>query len=103
MKSIVKIILFVIAFGICFFFGWKSYKKIKQKNTAEKNAVQMPTLDFSFLKRGNKIDNRAVVINYFDPDCEHCQYMANEIYLNSKQFGNMSLIMVSSANTKRIL
>lgn len=39
--------------------------------------------------------NRSLVLIYFHPECEHCQYEAKEIGLRADEFNNCQLVMVT--------
>ncbi|MDP3434845.1 MAG: redoxin domain-containing protein [Bacteroidota bacterium] len=40
-----------------------------------------------------------IVIIYFHPECEHCQYEAREIGIHASEFANVNLLMVTPDNS----
>ena len=43
--------------------------------------------------------NKAVIIIYFDPDCDHCKKFINTITKNIQQFASTQIIMICSASS----
>ena len=37
-----------------------------------------------------------VIINYFSPDCDHCQFMARTFYINRDKLKNTNILMISA-------
>ena len=94
-------IIFLILLSSCFFI----VKKIYQKNMTEAIIATIP--NFSFLSQKNQsfsninIDNTKsrIIINYFSPNCENCQYMADELLKDSHKLKNIQILMITSANS----
>lgn len=59
--------------------------------------------DGGLLKRDNLPEDKPVAIFYFDPDCEHCQETMNSIVAQFDQFGDNTLVMISSADRSRVV
>jgi thiol-disulfide isomerase/thioredoxin len=80
-------------------------KKINEKNRAESIIAKTP--EFSFLTLDNhsfsdkNIENRTsrLVLNHFNPNCEHCQYMAGEFIKDSQKIKNIQILMITSADS----
>ena len=94
--SIVLIVLFVSCFYVV--------KKINEKNKVE--AIIAKTPEFSFLTLDNhslsnkNIENRKsrLILNHFNPNCEHCQYMAGEFLKDSQKIKDIQILMITSAD-----
>ncbi|MDX9880766.1 MAG: redoxin domain-containing protein [Prolixibacteraceae bacterium] len=39
--------------------------------------------------------NQSIMIIYFHPECEHCQYEAKEIGLHANEFANVNMLMIT--------
>ena len=94
-------LLFIILF-------FSFYKKINQKLIAEKTINHIPSFRFT-QQNGNAFDNKnpalqgnKTLLYYFDPDCDHCQYMAQEILANKNKFSGWYVLMVSFADSARM-
>ncbi len=42
--------------------------------------------------------NKALMIVYFDPDCDHCEKFSKTIVANRKQFTNIQLVFICASN-----
>ncbi len=70
-------------------------------------AIISTTPQFSFLIQNNhsfsnndldKTKSR-IIINHFNPTCEHCQYMASELLKDSQKLKNVQILMITSADS----
>jgi thiol-disulfide isomerase/thioredoxin len=108
MRKAVQSIIVIAAFLLSTFLGISIYKKIIAKNIADKNTSTLPA--FSFATVGNKTfsnedlsdTNSKIIINYFNPACEHCQYMAKSYVKNADKLNDISLIMITIADSSSI-
>ena len=57
---------------------------------------------FKMLLSNNKVfsatelpKNKPVIVIYFDPDCDHCQKLAKEIFKNINSFRRIEVVMVT--------
>lgn len=83
-------------------------KKINEKNRAESIIAKTP--EFSFLKFDNhsfsnkNIENRKsrLILNHFNPNCEHCQYMAGEFIKDSQKLNDVQILMITSADSASV-
>jgi len=95
--SIVLIVLLVSCFLLV--------KKINEKNKVEVIIAKIP--EFSFLTLDNhsfsdkNIENKKsrLILNHFNPNCEHCQYMAGEFFKDSKKIKDIQILMITSADS----
>ena len=105
MKKVIQLIMVISLFLLAAFLGVNIYRKIAAKHIAERNTSVLPS--FSFLTVDNKPFSNAsitdvnskIIINYFNPSCEHCQYMAKSYVKHANQVNDVSLIMVTIADS----
>jgi thiol-disulfide isomerase/thioredoxin len=103
MKVYITLILFVLSIS-CFYIQ----RKIDQKNKAD--AIIAKTPGFSFLTLDNhsfsdkNIENRKsrLILNHFNPNCEHCQYMAGEFIKDSQKLKDVQILMITSADSASV-
>lgn len=105
MKKYFKIIIPVILiFGICFML-FKTFKKIEHKKAIEENIKTIPEFVFTKLTDKEAFTSRElesgkyVLIIYFNTECEHCMYEAEQISQNIEQFENCRILMISFEET----
>ena len=85
--------------------GYTSYQKIQWKTAAEKMVQRLPRFTFYTLEgkpfTGASVPPgyTAVVIGHFDPDCDHCQYMAGQINSHPTLFTHTFFVMATSADS----
>jgi thiol-disulfide isomerase/thioredoxin len=83
-------------------------KEINEKNKVEAIISKIPS--FSFLTLDNhsfsdkNIENRKsrIILNYFNPNCEHCQYMASEFLKDSQKIKDLQILMITSADSASV-
>ena len=103
MRVYTTLILFVLSIS-CFYIQ----RKIDQKNKADAIIAIIP--EFSFLTLNNhsfsdkNIENRKsrLILNHFNPNCEHCQYMAGEFLKDSQKIKNIQILMITSADSANV-
>lgn len=80
-------------------------KKIRENNKAVALIATMPEFSFlierQYLFSNKDIDNTKsrIIINHFNPNCEHCQYMAGEFIKDSLKLKDVQIIMITSADS----
>jgi peroxiredoxin len=81
-----------------------SKNKLEQKKDIQNNLKEMPDaffFDFNdstiYLRPLNK---DGIVIVYFNPDCEHCQYEISEIVSSLNMFKKYLIIFISNENKR---
>ena len=100
MRVYITLILFVLSIS-CFYIQ----RKIDQKNKADAIIAKIP--EFSFLTLNNhsfsdkNIENRnsRLILNHFNPNCEHCQYMAGQFVKDSQKLNDIQILMITSADS----
>ncbi len=81
------------------------YYKIKEKNHTQINMQNLPA--FSFFTLDNKLFSAKdlnsytgkIIINFFNPECEHCQYMSKKYIEYADSLKNIKIIMVTNADS----
>jgi len=99
----VLIILFTIGYLVN-----STIKKINHKKQVEENIKGIPEFCFNDLEEGEVCNTilskeNACIIIYFNPDCSHCQYEAEQFFLNQNELKKYQIVMVSSSPAKEII
>lgn len=109
MKKIIKIVLFVV---LILFLGYMLngiVRNIKQKKIIAEQIESIP--QFSFINSSNhnvytndsiELDKACLII-YYNSDCDHCQYEAEQISKHIKQFKTHQILMISFEPIENIL
>ncbi len=109
MKKVIKIVLFVV---LILFLGYMLnviVKKIKHRNLITEQIQSIP--QFLFINSLNQnvytddsieIDKACLII-YYNSECDHCNYEAEEISKHSEQFEDYQVIMISYEPIENIL
>jgi hypothetical protein len=102
---ILIIALILVATGIA---GFTNYRHIRRKALMEKSIQSLPAFSFRRQDGGlfdnSRIDPSAerILFDYFNPDCEHCQYMAGEFVRNADRLSHYQLILVTIADSTSV-
>ena len=83
-------------------------RKLHETNIIVQKTLLLP--EFSFLTLENVVFSNSglpatggkLIINYFNPDCEHCQSMAAAYVRNAKKLATVQLIMVTIADSASV-
>ena len=101
-------LLLLVLIAMIVYFGINSFKAIRFKAQISENISKLPA--FSFISLSNHIfsndslkDADRIIINYFSPSCDHCQYMAASFLKNKEKIKNTCILMVSSADMENII
>jgi peroxiredoxin len=106
MRKYIKPIIIVALLGIFGFLGYSIVTKAGQKKAAEEKAQQLPeftfhTADGDAYASTSLVKGKPVLLVYFDPDCEGCQYEAYEIQKNSELVKDIQVLMVTAADPEK--
>lgn len=80
------------------------YNKVNARRTIDQKIALLPAFSFAtmddepFASGDLNTFHGRVIINYFSPDCEHCQYMARSFCKNADRLGDVLLVMVTIAD-----
>jgi thiol-disulfide isomerase/thioredoxin len=103
MKKSIKIILSLITLSALIFLVISIILKITSRNNIATKIETIPkfsflTIDTKIIANTDIVKNN-VLINYFNPSCNHCQYMATEIKKNISHFAGVELFMITGADS----
>jgi len=104
MRQFAKYIAFLLMASSIGYFTIKIGVGYKKKKDAGARIQNLPDATFKNTL-GNPVNlqdfdhSKPIVIIYFHPDCEHCQYEAGEVARNASAFQNSQLIMVSATDS----
>lgn len=81
----------------------KGFYAISEFEKADKRIQSLPLNSFTRLY-GDSIDHYKgkIVIYYFSPECEHCQYMTKKLVENCKYHSEIRFVMVTSAKVSSV-
>lgn len=101
MKKYIKIVIPLILFlgiGVMLMI---TIKKIEQSKIIAKQIEIIPEFEFLEIATGKLFtnlqinENKPTLFIYFNTECEHCLYEAEQINKNFEQFNNCQIIMIS--------
>ncbi|WP_321997816.1 redoxin domain-containing protein [Draconibacterium orientale] len=99
-----KLYVFILIVTLSFFGVWLGKNIVLLYNSKNRIAEQIQTLPKTFFSSpvGDTIYidefdlRKTLVMIYFHPECEHCQYEAQEIGQNAIAFNSCQLLMITS-------
>ena len=108
MKGKFKILVGVVVILILSFFTINIYHILTSRSAIEKNFVMLPA--FSFEDTNHNIFNsrilngsdKRIIINFFSPNCEHCQYMVNSFITHKEELMNTIIVMVTTESATEV-
>lgn len=103
MRHAKKLLVSAVLITACYL-GFSSYTKIQQKKQIDRNIKMLPP--FAFRLSGGKYTftnadlapRKHLLIAYFNPSCDHCQYMGREIGKKKSAFRDYQLLFVTLAD-----
>ena len=106
MKKVI-ISAFLLIILIIIFLSVIAVGKMNENKAKEDNIQSLPA--FSFLLLDETVYSSSdlnpeipIIISYFHPECEHCQYEARDFASNAHNLENIQLLMVSPAPVTEI-
>ncbi len=103
MKHQVKLILRLLLLTIIGYGVYKVVVSYSNKKEIEVNIQELP--NGQFISLSNEVVNlhdykgKPILIIYFHPECEHCQYEAQALRLNREALINTQLLMITNDNS----
>lgn len=93
----------IISIAMLFIIIWK----ILQKKENDLLITRIPNFSFITLNNGYFTNSKKefydrVILNYFSPNCEHCQYMAKSYLANKEQLKDATILMVTVADSTSV-
>jgi peroxiredoxin len=81
--------------------GIQHKDKIKA-TTQQLPSLQLHKIDGTILNTDSfKSSNALLVLNYFNPDCNHCQSMVQELFREQTLLENVNWLMITSATVEK--
>lgn len=106
MKQIIKSALLVLLVAFTGWISYNIYRKIQIKRTAEKNTITLPPFHFITLNKqaysNTSVKSGKVIINFFSPQCEHCQYMTEAYMQHARQLDSVQILMITAADSSAV-
>ena len=106
MKKILRKVLPVIIPLSLGFFGVKIYEKIQAKNVVAESIATLPAFSFTAMNNqqfsSSSITSNTVIINLFNPECEHCRYMAQSFVQHANEIKDIQILMVTIADSASV-
>ena len=107
LKALLKSSLLLFILCGLLLLGYLTMHKIKQTERIEEKIQTIPQFSFQEILGDNFNSSyinsdKSCLIIYFHPECDYCQYEAEQIVLNMDQFSNHQIIMISSASRDSI-
>lgn len=105
MTKNIRLILFISILLFLGLFVLNIYQQLQKKEIADKTMTYLPHFNFSKLDNkqysdSNITDNAGeIIINYFNANCEHCQYMAKSIQDGKSRLGKIKFLMITTLDT----
>jgi thiol-disulfide isomerase/thioredoxin len=89
------------------FLSFKIWSSLKQKDKIKDTTQQLPSINL--LKTDGTILNTdslkslsdLLVLNYFNPDCDHCQSMVQVLFQVQSLLENVKWLMITSATVEK--
>lgn len=107
MKKKIILSCLIIILGIIGCFGYRGITKHAESKKIENSIQSLPafsfyTLDDKPFSRDSLKAGSSLIVFYFNPDCDHCQYEASQLVSHAEQFIGIPIMMVSTATTKEV-
>lgn len=107
MRKVIAILLVLLLLAGLGYLVAGIVKTNKLKKAATANTQVLPRLDLIQLNGKHFVNDSLqaglpIIVYYYSPDCEHCQYEAGEIQKKLSQFQRATFVLVSTADSAAI-
>ena len=96
----------LIFLGLIAYMAYGIVATAQKKREIAANTQQLPNFKAKQLNKhifaSNELPNKPTVIIFFNTECEHCQYEAQEIAQHQTDFEGINLLMISSEEIGKI-
>lgn len=100
MKKLLLFGILLLVLSAIIYFAYSSYHKIEEKRIYAQQVRHLPQIStFEWIGSNPKPNKFATIILFFHPECEHCQYEAQAITENQKEFEHVNLWWISIADS----
>lgn len=101
-KKYISLILLVVLVAVLLVLGHAIVRKAGELATLQERLEQLPAFSFTDLggkafSHGHLSDGKPVLLIYFHPDCDHCQYEAGVIRDSLHRLAATEVLLISSA------
>lgn len=109
MRKIIKTILFILLLLLVGYMLMVIVEKAKHKNVIAEQIQSIPEFSFINIQDQNIYtndslsDEKACLIIYYNSECEHCQYEAEQISMQIDEFNDYQILMISYETIETIL
>lgn len=89
------------------FLTFKIWSSLKLKDKIKATTQQLPSIqlrktDGTILNTDSfNSSKELLVLNYFNPDCDHCQNMVQELFREQQLIENVNWLMITSATVEK--
>lgn len=106
MKKIIGVAIISCVLVLVGVVAFKVRNKLNSEAAVEKKISRLPSFEFTMLngqtfERSN-IKEQKVIVNYFNPECEHCQHMAQMYRQHASALNDMQILMVTIADSATV-
>ncbi len=108
MRKIIKIVVILIVTGLLGYMVFQISDKLKTRKELSEQIQSLPDFKFQLMDGDSFTNsdlkkNQPVVIVYFNPKCEECQYEVQQIRDNVDAFQGVELLLVTPAKKEVLL
>lgn len=92
---------------LAFFLGYQIWSSVEAKENLNAATQYLPSIELrkidgsSIVTDSFKKSKNLLVLNYFNPDCEHCQSMVQEMSREQQLIKNVNWLMITSATVEK--
>ncbi|MER0440343.1 hypothetical protein [Emticicia sp. W12TSBA100-4] len=100
-QLIISIFTFILA--LIAYFGFQIYQKIEAKKVFAEQVKYLPkSTNFQWIGKQIQKNHAPIIILFFNPDCDHCQYEAKSILEHNSDFANTNFWWVTTVDSSAI-
>lgn len=106
-RKIILLTVPAILLLLASFFGYKIWSTTEAKEkivaaTKHLPSIQLRKMDGGIFNTDSfKNHQQLLVLNYFNPECDHCQSMVKELFREQQLIENVKWIMITSASADK--
>lgn len=106
-RKIILITVPAILLLLASFLGYKIWSTTEAKEKIVAATQYLPSIQLrkmdgsSFGTDSFKNSQKLLVLNYFNPECDHCQSMVQELFREQQLIENVNWLMITSASVEK--
>ena len=105
-RSYLAVLLGLLAIGVVGWLGFRTVSRLNASKETTEHRKRLPEFTVQPLdtstKRMHPTGNRPVVLVYFNPDCEHCHYQAEQLSRHPALLKNAQVWLLSTEPLPRL-